>query len=118
MAPSLPVAFLIAGGETIEFLSSTSGKGGHNQELALSAALQMESMGMRNVVLASVGTDGTDGPTDAAGAIVDGTNRDWNCIDRTRHVKVPQRLCVFRRIVLLKIALTFDQNGSYRNQGR
>ena len=43
MAPSLPVAFLIAGGETIEFLSSTSGKGGHNQELALSAALQMES---------------------------------------------------------------------------
>lgn len=72
MAPSLPVA-LIAGGEMTVSLSSMSGKGGRNQELALSAALQMESMGMRNVVLASVGTDGTDGPTDAAGAIVDGT---------------------------------------------
>lgn len=72
MAPSLPVA-LIAGGETTVSLGSSTGKGGRNQELALSAALQLESLGLRNVVLASVGTDGTDGPTDAAGAVVDGT---------------------------------------------
>jgi glycerate 2-kinase len=72
MAPSLPVA-LIAGGETTVSLTPDSGKGGRNQELALSAALQLESLGLRNVVLASVGTDGTDGPTDAAGAVVDAT---------------------------------------------
>ena len=54
-------------------LPPDSGKGGRNQELALSAALQLDSMNLRNVVLASVGTDGGDGPTDAAGAVVDGT---------------------------------------------
>ncbi|KAL3934607.1 MAG: hypothetical protein SGBAC_009708 [Bacillariaceae sp.] len=72
MAPSLPVA-LIAGGETTVSLgtSDTIGKGGRNQELALSAALELQSLGLNNVVLASVGTDGTDGPTDAAGAMVD-----------------------------------------------
>jgi glycerate 2-kinase len=73
VAASLPVA-LIAGGETtVSLPSNSTGKGGRNQELALSAALQMKSLGLRNVVLASVGTDGTDGPTDAAGAVVDGT---------------------------------------------
>ena len=69
---SLPSA-IISGGETTVTLSSNSGKGGRNQELALSAALLMDSQGLRNIVLASVGTDGGDGPTDAAGAIVDGT---------------------------------------------
>ena len=73
IASSLPVA-LIAGGETTVSLPSNNvGKGGRNQELALSAALQLESLGLRNVVVASVGTDGTDGPTDAAGAVVDAT---------------------------------------------
>jgi len=69
---SLPVA-LIAGGETVVTLPpNCQGKGGRNQELALSAALKMQEVGLRDVVLASVGTDGTDGPTDAAGAIVYG----------------------------------------------
>ena len=71
MAPFLQVS-LITGGETTASLSSTSGKDVQNQELALSAALQTESIGMRNVTLASAATDGTDGPTDAAGDIVDG----------------------------------------------
>lgn len=39
----------------------------------MSAALQLDSLRLRNVVLASVGTDGGDGPTDAAGGIVDAT---------------------------------------------
>jgi glycerate 2-kinase len=66
-------AALIAGGETTVTLTHNSaGKGGRNQELALAAAMQLEHLGLRNVVLASVGTDGTDGPTDAAGAVVDG----------------------------------------------
>jgi hydroxypyruvate reductase len=61
---------LLAGGETTVTVKG-NGRGGRNQELALSAAIELE--GTDNIVLASVGTDGTDGPTDAAGAIVDGT---------------------------------------------
>jgi len=72
VAQSLPVA-LIAGGETTVSLTPNSGKGGRNQELALSAALELDSLNLRNVVLTSVGTDGGDGPTDAAGAVVDAT---------------------------------------------
>jgi glycerate 2-kinase len=69
---SLPAA-IIAGGETVVTLpTNCNGKGGRNQELALSAAIKMKEMGLRDVVLASIGTDGTDGPTDAAGAVVYG----------------------------------------------
>jgi len=62
-------ACLIAGGETTVTLRG-QGKGGRNQELALAAAIEIA--GMREVVVLSGGTDGTDGPTDAAGAIADG----------------------------------------------
>ncbi|QTA38178.1 glycerate kinase [Thermosipho ferrireducens] len=62
-------AALIFGGETTVQVRG-NGVGGRNQELALAAALDIA--GMKNVVLASVGTDGTDGPTDAAGGIIDG----------------------------------------------
>lgn len=61
---------VLTGGETTVTLRG-NGAGGRNQELALAAALAME--GMEGVVLLSAGTDGTDGPTDAAGAMVDGT---------------------------------------------
>ena len=72
IAQSLPAA-LIAGGETVVTLPpKCKGKGGRNQELALTAAVKMHDMGLRDVILASVGTDGTDGPTDAAGGIVYG----------------------------------------------
>ena len=60
----------VAGGETVVKLTGT-GKGGRNQELALSAAPGLD--GLSNVCLFSVGSDGTDGPTDAAGGYVDGT---------------------------------------------
>ncbi|UCD34551.1 MAG: glycerate kinase [Nitrospiraceae bacterium] len=59
----------ISGGETTVHVRGR-GKGGRNTELALSFA--MEADGMKGVTLLSAGTDGTDGPTDAAGAIVDG----------------------------------------------
>jgi glycerate 2-kinase len=62
-------ACLIAGGETTVTLRG-SGKGGRNQELALAAALRLD--GQPQITLLSGGTDGTDGPTDAAGAIADG----------------------------------------------
>lgn len=70
-AAKLPVA-LIAGGETTVTLSKNSGKGGRNQEIGLAAGLKMHPTELRDIVLASLGTDGTDGPTDAAGAVVDG----------------------------------------------
>ncbi len=63
-----PRAFL-AGGETVVHLTGT-GKGGRNQELALAAAEGIR--GLENVLIFSLGSDGTDGPTDAAGGIVDG----------------------------------------------
>jgi hydroxypyruvate reductase len=68
--PLPPPACILCGGETTVTLQG-KGKGGRNQELALAAAPIIEGMG--DVVVLSGGTDGTDGPTDAAGAITDGT---------------------------------------------
>ena len=62
------LAFLM-GGETVVHLRG-KGLGGRNQEIALSAALGIE--GLSNALVFSVGSDGTDGPTDAAGGIADG----------------------------------------------
>ncbi|MBQ3131726.1 MAG: DUF4147 domain-containing protein [Clostridia bacterium] len=59
----------IAGGETVVRITG-EGLGGRNQELALSAAEGIS--GMENIAVFSVGSDGTDGPTDAAGGYVDG----------------------------------------------
>lgn len=63
-------ACLISGGETTVTLKG-SGKGGRNQEFALAAAVELGAEG--NIVVLSAGTDGTDGPTDAAGALCDTT---------------------------------------------
>ncbi|MCL2569270.1 MAG: glycerate kinase [Oscillospiraceae bacterium] len=60
---------IIAGGETVVTLKG-KGKGGRNQELALSAAKGIS--GLDSTLLFSLGSDGTDGPTDAAGGLVDG----------------------------------------------
>ncbi|MGE5461947.1 MAG: glycerate kinase type-2 family protein, partial [Syntrophothermus sp.] len=60
---------LIAGGETTVTLRG-NGKGGRNQELALSAVDELR--GLENVMLVSLATDGDDGPTDAAGAVAMG----------------------------------------------
>jgi len=62
---------LIAGGETTVTLGPAPGRGGRNQELALSAALALD--GVAGITVLAGGSDGNDGPTDAAGAIVDGT---------------------------------------------
>ncbi len=59
----------ISGGETTVIVKG-NGTGGRNMELALSFAIKIE--GVDGITLLSAGTDGTDGPTDAAGAIVDG----------------------------------------------
>ncbi|MEM3769804.1 MAG: glycerate kinase [Candidatus Bathyarchaeia archaeon] len=62
-------AGIVAGGETTVTVTG-KGKGGRNQEIALAAALKIR--GLEGVVIASLSTDGVDGPTDAAGAIADG----------------------------------------------
>jgi len=67
--PVPPPACLISGGETTVTLRG-SGVGGRNQEFALAAAVEIEDL--RDVVILSAGTDGSDGPTDAAGAVADG----------------------------------------------
>ena len=61
---------VILGGETIVHLKG-KGKGGRNQEIALSAAQGIS--GLNDTVILAIGSDGTDGPTDAAGGLVDGT---------------------------------------------
>lgn len=66
------LAFL-AGGETVVHLTGT-GLGGRNQELALAAA--EEIAGLKDTAVFSVGSDGTDGPTDAAGGYCDGETKE------------------------------------------
>ncbi len=68
--PAPRPACVIAGGETTVTVRGR-GKGGRNQEFALAAAIEIG--GMPDVVVLSAGTDGTDGPTDTAGALADGT---------------------------------------------
>ena len=77
----------IAGGETVVHLTG-KGLGGRNQELALAAA---PAIAGRNAAVFSVGSDGTDGPTDAAGGYVDGETlaalaaKGWNVFDTLQH---------------------------------
>jgi hydroxypyruvate reductase len=67
--PMKAPACLVSGGETTVTLRG-NGKGGRNQEFVLAGAIEIA--GMDDVCILSAGTDGTDGPTDAAGAICDG----------------------------------------------
>jgi hydroxypyruvate reductase len=74
--PLRPPACVISGGETTVTMhdgagSDGAGKGGRNQEFALAAAIDVA--GLEDILILSAGTDGSDGPTDAAGAMADGT---------------------------------------------
>lgn len=80
-SPVKPPACVMAGGETTVTVRG-EGKGGRNQELVLAGAQQIA--GWEPIVLFSGGTDGTDGPTDAAGAIADG-----NTMARAEAVGLP-----------------------------
>ena len=76
--PLQPPACVISGGETTVTIRG-EGKGGRNQEFALAAAIDIA--GLRDTLIFSVGTDGTDGPTDAAGALADGETCKRSAID-------------------------------------
>jgi len=68
--PIKPPCVLIMGGETTVTITGPHGKGGPSQELVLGASLKIS--GSKKIVIASIDTDGTDGPTEIAGGIVDG----------------------------------------------
>lgn len=74
---------ILCGGETT-VTHDGSGKGGRNQELALAFSQQISDC--KGITLLSLATDGTDGPTDAAGAIVDGTT--WKKISKTNDARI------------------------------
>ncbi|MEN8802546.1 MAG: DUF4147 domain-containing protein [Thiogranum sp.] len=87
---SLPAGIHIWGGETTVQLPDEPGRGGRNQHLALAAALGLA--GEEDVCLLALGTDGSDGPTEDAGALVDGSTisrgelaAGFDAVDRLRH---------------------------------
>jgi hydroxypyruvate reductase/glycerate 2-kinase len=87
--PVAPPACVLLGGETTVTLGPDSGKGGRNQEFVLALMHKLGEDGMRGVAVLSGGTDGEDGPTDAAGAVADETT--WPAIrahglDAARHL--------------------------------
>ncbi len=87
----------ISGGETTVTVRG-EGKGGRNMELALAFALKIN--GLEGITLLSAGTDGTDGPTDAAGAVVDGRSveRGRGCgLDADEHLKNNDSYHFFRK---------------------
>ena len=67
-------ACLVVGGETTVTITG-EGKGGRNQEMALAAAMAIQ--GWEDVMVVTLATDGTDGPTDAAGAVATGETAVW-----------------------------------------
>ncbi len=69
--PLQPPICLLSGGETTVTLGESHGLGGRNQEFVLATALTLGADGLRDAVILSGGTDGEDGPTDAAGAVAD-----------------------------------------------
>ncbi|MHC1724800.1 MAG: glycerate kinase [Syntrophobacteraceae bacterium] len=81
--PVSPPACILAGGETTVTIRG-KGKGGRNQQLALAAAISLEDW--PQIALLSAGTDGSDGPTDAAGAFADGST----CRNAVQKGMVPQ----------------------------
>jgi glycerate-2-kinase len=68
-----PWACILVGGETTVTLTPEYGKGGRNTEFVLAALTELDRAHLNTTVVLSGGTDGEDGPTDAAGAIGDAT---------------------------------------------
>ena len=73
--PVKPPACLLSGGETTVALADNPGKGGRNQEFVLAAMNQLGASGLEKLTVLSGGTDGEDGPTDAAGAVAN--SKTW-----------------------------------------
>jgi hydroxypyruvate reductase/glycerate 2-kinase len=87
---------IIGGGETTVKISEEAGTGGPNQEFALGAALGIGEIG--NVVVVGLDTDGTDGPTDVAGAVVDDQT-----VSRASAAGIDPYVCLERHDVTLAL---------------
>lgn len=85
--PFAPPCMLISGGELVVAVGDATGRGGRNQEYVLASAARIA--GSQNIVIASVDSEGTDGPTTAAGGIVDG---DTQSRARAAGVDIPHEL--------------------------
>lgn len=100
---------IIAGGETTVTLKNNFGKGGRNQEFALAAAIEIS--GTKGLTILSCGTDGTDGPTDANGAVVDGDTYQkciYSGLDPSIYLKNHDSYTLFNKIKsLVKTGPTF-----------
>jgi glycerate-2-kinase len=108
--PLKPPCVLVASGETTVTLTGDRGEGGRNQECVLSAALKID--GAKDIVIASVGTDGTDGPTPVAGGIVDGytvERADSKGIDIHENLQIHNSSYVLRE---LEDAILFNEPGN------
>ena len=82
---SSPVCFILGGEPTVTLRGS--GKGGRNQEMALAVLKEMQRQNSRPFYFCSVGTDGTDGPTEAAGAWID--QNSWQkALNKNLDIKV------------------------------
>lgn len=117
IATSNPLArpcAIIAGGETtVTIADAGGGHGGPNQEFAVAAALEID--GLRETAVLGLDTDGTDGPTDIAGALVDG-----DTIARARRIGVDLRTALMQHDVApclerLGDALRTGQTGTNVN---
>src|SRR5208283_1407024 len=69
--PLAPPVCILLGGETIVTLGTSAGKGGRNQEFVLAVLAKLGPNEIQGVTVLSGGTDGEDGPTNAAGAVAD-----------------------------------------------
>jgi len=98
--PLSPPCLLIAGGETTTTIDGHSGLGGPSQELGLGFALEIA--GQAGICLSAVDTDGTDGPTQAAGGIVDGLT-----VERARRIGID----IYRQLQLHESLKVFEALG-------
>jgi glycerate-2-kinase len=90
---------LVSGGETTVTIQGECGEGGRNQEFVLGFSLKIDRS--ENIVVASIGTDGTDGPTDIAGGIADGytlKRAKEKSIDVSKNLGRHNSSYVFRRL--------------------
>ena len=102
-ANPVPPACILSGGETTVKVKGR-GLGGRNTEFVLHSAKHIA--GLKNITLASIGTDGTDGPTDAAGAFADGNtvNRaSALCLDVAEYLKKNDSYSFFKELADLII---------------
>lgn len=104
----MPPVCILSGGETTVTLGDRPGKGGRNQEFVLAVTLRVGVPGMHGMTVLSGGTDGEDGPTDAAGAVADETI--WDAL-RANHLDAAAALARHDAYPLFQRANSLIKSG-------